>query len=66
MEIGWLPQRQVRAAVAPALARALAPDPLSCSEPELGESHAPRQRIFLVATVGRQGRWEEEEDEEKE
>lgn len=46
-------------AQAPALAPALAPvlvlvpDPLSCSEPEVGESHALRQRIFLVATTGR-------------
>lgn len=41
---------------APAPALVLAPDPLSCSEPEVGESHALRQRIFLVATVGRHGR----------
>lgn len=37
-----------------ASAAAAAPDPLSCPEAEVGESHALRQRICLVATVGRQ------------
>lgn len=69
VEVPWRPQLQVRAAVAvavaaaaavapapapaPALVLVLAPDRLSCSEPEVGESHALKQRIFLAATVGR-------------
>lgn len=53
-------------APAPALALVLPPAPLSCSEPEVGESQALKQRIFLVATVERHGGWEEEKDEEKE
>lgn len=47
-----------------ALVLVLAPDPLSCSESGVGRSHALRQRIFLVATVGRYG-GQEEKDEEK-
>lgn len=50
---------------APVLARA----PLSCSEPAEGESLALRQKIFLVATVRRDGErdggWKEEKDEGK-
>ena len=51
---------------APVPAPVLAPDPLSCSGPEVGESHALEQRIFLVATVERHGGWEKEKNEEKE
>lgn len=60
-----LPAPALPLASSPALVLVLAPDPLSCSESEVGRSHALRQRIFLVATVGRYGGQEEEKDEEK-